>query len=116
MAQSQGHGVQYWPMPKACRAVFFSDDAAESVCVRLRRDGFEADVSRGRFAGEDDDEDQPWVVLSDAPVGMLELLVEQHDGWLEHEPYPSAAGSSGARPLDLPTAPRRAHRGVGGPL
>ena len=34
---------------------------------RLLRDGFDASCDREPFAGEDDDEDHPWVVSSDAP-------------------------------------------------
>ena len=88
------------------RAIFFDEDDARAVVARLRADGFEADVERERLAGEDDDEDHPWAVLSDAPAFTLEVLVDTHDGWLDegeqvptHEP-----------PLDLPTAPRRIKR------
>lgn len=91
------------------RAVFFDADHAEAAAARLRRDGFEAQVRRERFAGEDDDEDQPWALATDAPAGLLELLVEEHDGWVEHDTPPAPPA-----PLRLPTAPRRAHRGVGG--
>lgn len=97
------------------RAVFDDEDDALAVAARLQGDGFTATVGRARFAGEDDDEDQPWQVETDAPEVMLEILVEQRDGWVEHvTPAPSA-------PLDLPAAPRRVHRssvaprgGVGG--
>ena len=40
-------------------------------------------VERERLAGEDDDEDHPWAVLTDAPELVLELLVEEYDGWLD---------------------------------
>ena len=88
------------------RAIFFDEDEARAVVARLRADGFEADVARERLAGEDDDDDHPWAVLSDAPAFMLELLVDTHDGWLdegeEHaDPLP---------PLHLPTAPKRIKR------
>ena len=87
------------------RGVFFDEHHARAVVARLLRDGFDASCEREPFAGEDDDEDHPWVVSSDAPVVMLELLVEEYDGWLEpDEPPPAAA------PLVLPTAPRRVKR------
>ena len=88
------------------RAIFFDEDDAQAVVARLRADGFEARVERERLAGEDDDEDHPWAVVSDAPAFMLEVLVDTHDGWLdegEEQPSPTP-------PLDLPTAPRRVKR------
>ena len=95
------------------RAIFFDEDDARAVVARLRADGFEADVERERLAGEDDDEDHPWAVTTDAPALLLELLVEEHDGWLEQDPPPAPT-----TPLDLPEAPRRvkrAPRGTGRP-
>ena len=85
------------------RAIFFDEDDAHAVVARLRADGFEARVERERLAGEDDDEDHPWAVVSDAPGLMLEVLVDAHDGWLDEgeeqgPPLP---------PLDLPASPRR---------
>jgi len=84
------------------RAVFFEEEAALAVASRLVADGFTAAVVRERLAGEDDDEDHPWAVLSDAPGIVLELLVERYDGWLDL-PDPPAPTT----PLDLPTGPRR---------
>jgi mutator protein MutT len=92
--------------PAAARGIFFDEDDARAVCARLRADGFEATVARDRLAGEDDDEDHPWAVASDAPVPLLELLVEEHDGWLDLEPDAEAWPA----PLDLPSAPRRIRR------
>jgi len=87
------------------RGIFFEEDDARRVVARLGRDGFDAAVAREPFAGEDDDEDHPWVVTTDAPVVLLELLVEEYDGWLEpDEPAPPTT------PLDLPSAPRRVER------
>ncbi|MET0839256.1 MAG: hypothetical protein ABWY19_10775 [Marmoricola sp.] len=87
------------------RGVFFDEDQARDVVRRLVRDGFEVTCEREPFAGEDDDEDHPWVVSTDAPAVMLELLVEQYDGWLEPDTPPPPT-----TPLVLPDAPRRIKR------
>ena len=87
------------------RGVFFDEAQARAAVSRLVRDGFDAMCERERFAGEDDDEDHPWVVSTDAPAVMLELLVEEHDGWLEPDTAPPPVV-----PLVLPDAPRRAKR------
>jgi hypothetical protein len=92
------------------RAIFFDEDDAAAVVARLRADGFEATMQRERLAGEDDDEDHPWAVLSDAPAFMLELLVDSHDGWLGEGDPQDAADVPAPPPLDLPTAPRRIKR------
>ena len=84
------------------KGVFFDEDDAEAAVARLRREGYRADVERVRFAGEDDDEDHAWAVLTDAPDVRLELLVDEHDGWYDAgEPGPPPS------PFDLPAAPRR---------
>ena len=67
------------------RAIFFDADDAQAVIARLRADGFEARAERERLAGEDDDEDHPWAVVTDAPDFMLEVLVDTHDGWLDED-------------------------------
>jgi hypothetical protein len=85
------------------RAVFHEEDDAAAVVARLRANGFGADAARERFAGEDDDADHPWAVVTDAPGLVLEILAEEYDGWVDHEdttPPPAA-------PLDLPGAPKR---------
>ena len=86
------------------RAVFYEEADADVVAARLRQDGFEATVARDRLAGEDDDEDHPWAVTTDAPEFVLEVLVEAHDGWLDHD---ASAPSAVPPPLELPDAPRR---------
>ena len=91
------------------RAIFFDEDDARAVVARLRADGFEARVERERLAGEDDDEDHPWAVVSDAPAFMLEVLVDTHDGWLDAEDM-AEEQSSPSEPLHLPTAPKRIKR------
>ncbi len=88
------------------RAVLFEEEHALTVAERLRAAGFEARVTRERYAGEDDDEDHPWAVTTDAPALLVEPLVDEHDGWLDEGAQPVAADP----PLDLPTGPRRHHR------
>src|SRR3954453_1615986 len=106
-------------------ALFFDDADARAVAVRLRARGFQAAVTRHRFAGEDDDDDQPWAVLTDAPTVMVDLLLEEYDGWLDEPaagpaaapaPGPAADPAAGPAadpapgqplPLDLPDGPRR---------
>lgn len=90
------------------RAILFDEDDARAVAQRLARDGFETSVVREPFQGEDDDEDHPWAVLTDAPELVLEVLVDDFDGWLDlDEP---AAPATGAQPVELPTQPKRLHR------
>ena len=111
------------------RAIFFDEDDAAAVVARLLRDGFEAHVERERLAGEDDDEDHPWAVLSDAPELLLEVLVDEYDGWLDHDDEtpgpdapspplnlpplklpPSRGPAAAPAPPPLPSAPRRVKR------
>ena len=87
------------------RGIFFDEDTARSVARQLEADGYHADVSREPFAGEDDDEDHPWAVTTDAPAFQFELHVEQYDGWLE----PDSVAEPPA-PLELPSEPRRLKR------
>ena len=93
------------------RAIFFSPDDAEAVAARLRADGFEADVVVERLSGEDDDEDHPWAVVGDAPPFMVELLVDEYEGWLDAED--AVAPASPLPPLDLPAAPKQIKRPTG---
>lgn len=67
------------------RGIFFSEDDARQVAQRLSADGWEVAVQREKLAGEDNDEDHPWAVLTDAPAMQLELLVDAHDGWFDPE-------------------------------
>ena len=89
------------------QAVFFDEEHARAAVLRLAKDGFDATCRRERFAGEDDDEDHPWSVTTDAPSDVLAHLVEEYDGWLEPDvsPRPTA-------PLELPDAPRRVKRNL----
>jgi hypothetical protein len=77
-------------------AYFWEQEDAEAVAALL-----DGEVRRGRFHGEDDDEDHPWVVvLADGEdVGQV---VAQHDGWLE-----TATDAAGGVPAPLPQEPKR---------
>ena len=90
------------------RAMFWDDDAARAVAAALEDRGLDAEVVRERFAGEDDDDDHPWVVLTDAPATLVETLVERYDGWLDDDA--AADAPPPGAPLDLPEAPRRVKR------
>ena len=92
------------------RGIVFDEDAARDIERRLRRDGYAVTVVRERFAGEDDDEDQPWAISTDAPVVALELLLDAYDGWLDDAPTGATIRRAPAAPVDLPDAPRRRHR------
>lgn len=86
------------------RGIFFDEDDARAAALVLARGGFEATVVRERLAGEDDDEDHPWAVVTDAPMIQLEMLVETYDGWLDLDDETPAA------PLPLPNQPKRIKR------
>ena len=88
------------------RGIVFDPDDAAAVAARLVADGYAAEVVRERLAGEDDDEDHPWAVLTDAPTFALELLLDAYDGWLDEEEAPGAPAAA----LELPTAPKRIKR------
>jgi 8-oxo-dGTP diphosphatase len=88
------------------RATFFEEADARAVAERLADEGWSAEVTRERFAGEDDDEDHPWAVLTSAPSEVVGPLAEEHDGWLD-DPGDDPGGEGPARPLDLPRGPRR---------
>ncbi len=96
------------------RGIFFDEDDARAVQARLRNDGFEVTLVRERLAGEDDDEDHPWAILTDAPSIVLELLVDEYDGWLDEEEVADrprqGPADPGAAPLDLPAGPKRIKR------
>jgi hypothetical protein len=92
------------------RGIVFDEDAAREIEHRLRADGYAATVTRERFAGEDDDEDHPWAVVTDAPSIALELLLDAHDGWLEEDGQPGGSEAAASTPWELPDAPRRRHR------
>ncbi len=96
------------PGSSTLRIIVFDEDDARAVEQRLRSDGFDAEVVRERLQGEDDDEDHPWAVVTDAPTLVADVLADEFDGWLDEEAEQPAprAGS----PLDLPTAPRRIKR------
>ena len=87
------------------RVLLDEEADARALAGRLRAAGFDARVSRDRFAGEDDDEDHPWAVLTEAPQFMAELVAEEYDAWVDVAPgEPDAPAPA---PLDLPQEPRR---------
>ncbi len=79
------------------RGIFFDEDDARAVARRLAAEGYDAAVVRERLAGEDDDEDHPWAVLTDAPEMVLDLLVDEYDGWLDPDDGAGAGSGAGAR-------------------
>ena len=94
--------------PSTRRIIVFDAEDAAAVEQRLRHDGFDAEVLRERLQGEDDDEDHPWAVLTDAPAFVAEVLTDEYDGWLDEDPEQDRPRQGS--PLDLPTAPRRLKR------
>ncbi|GAA0615003.1 hypothetical protein HPO96_25795 [Kribbella sandramycini] len=79
-------------------AYFWDQEDAEAVATHL--DGV---VRRGRFHGEDDDEDHPWlVVLGDVDRDALDTLLTEHDGWLE-----TTTEEPAVVPPSLPDGPQR---------
>ncbi len=92
-------------MMGAVRGIFFEEADARAAALALTRGGFEAAVVRERLAGEDDDEDHPWAVVTDAPTIQVEMLVETYDGWLDLDEEASAPPE-----LPLPDQPRRIKR------
>ena len=91
------------PPPLPHQVVLFEETDAVAVVRTLTANGFATRIDRVPFAGEDDDEDHPWAVWTDAPHVMLELAADEFDGWVVYE------DSAARAPLDLPLAPRRQH-------
>jgi hypothetical protein len=91
------------------RGIFFDEDDARAAVARLVSGGYDARAERERLAGEDDDEGHPWAVLTDAPELVLELLVDEYDGWLD-----AGDDAPAVPPLDLPTGPRKIKGHFGG--
>lgn len=89
------------------RGIFFDEDTAHVVRRLLVEDGYTAAVVREKYAGEDDDEDHPWAVVTDAPAIALELLVDAYDGWFDDSDDEPATPT---QPLDLPDRPKRHHQ------
>lgn len=91
------------------RGIFFEEGDARAVVARLAAAGYAARAGRDRLAGEDDDEDHPWAVVTDAPEFELDLLVDEFEGWLEFDETDAPPA-----PLALPTEPRKIKRPSGG--
>ena len=79
------------------RGIFFDEGDARAVVARLVSAGYDAHAARERLAGEDDDEDHPWAVLTDAPEIVLDMLVDEYDGWLDAD-EPDVGEESFRRP------------------
>lgn len=92
--------------PTAARGIVFEESDAVAVATALRNSGYDAEIVRERLAGEDDDEGHPWAILSDAPVLLLEVLIDEVDGWLD-VPEPVVPDLP---PLTLPPGPKRLKR------
>ncbi len=88
------------------RGIVFEEPDALAVASALRRSGYRAEIVRERLAGEDDDEGHPWAIVTDAPAMLLEVLIDEFDGWLD-VPEPSAPTSP---PLTLPPGPKKLKR------
>ena len=95
------------------RGIFFDEGDAAAVVARLVAAGYTARAERERLAGEDDDEDHPWAVLTDAPELVLDVLVDEYDGWLDTD-EPAVEPPAPQPPLELPTQPRKIKRPSGG--
>jgi hypothetical protein len=91
------------------RGIFFDEDDARAAVARLVAGGYDARAERERLAGEDDDEGHPWAVLTDAPELVLELLVDEYDGWLD-----AGEDAPAVPPIELPTEPRKIKGHFGG--
>ena len=90
------------------RVVFHEREDAERVAARLRADGFAAEPVRERFAGEDDDEDHPWSVVTAAPDIVVVVVAAEYDGWYYNDA--AIAVEPPVLALDLPDGPRRIKR------
>ena len=97
------------PAGSIVRGIFFEEGDARAAASMLENEGWTARVSRERYQGEDDDEDHPWSVETDAPVLILELLVDEFDGWLDL-PEEAPDNSVAPEPLQLPDNPKRIKR------
>lgn len=95
------------PTPARTRLIVFEADDAEAAADRLRFDGWEAEITRERYQGEDDDEDHPWAVSTDAPTLVVDLLPDAFDGWLDE---PEDGDAPTAEPVQLPDGPKRIKR------
>lgn len=93
----------------AVRGIFFDEDSARQVALTLVRGGYAAEVVRERLAGEDDEEDHPWAVVTDAPEVQLDILVDTYDGWLDYDEA-AVTDVPALPPLQLPDAPKRIKR------
>jgi hypothetical protein len=85
----------------AVRVTFHEVDPAEDLVQTLTMAGYDAGVSRERFAGDDDGEEVVHVVHTDAPAAEVDELLGDSDGYVE-ESSPLVQPSG-----ELPDAPIR---------
>lgn len=88
-------------------------DEATELHEALATAGYASEVTRERFAGEDDGEAIIHVVSTDAPAELVAELIEDSDAWLEISD-PMSGTSAAVESDDLPTQPRKL-RGTGMP-
>jgi 8-oxo-dGTP diphosphatase len=85
------------------RVTFHEQHEADSLVQTLTLAGYDAGVSRERFAGDDDDEAVAHVVHTDAPADEVEELLGDSDAFVEESsPLTEAPPDPGA---DLPSSP-----------
>ncbi len=88
------------------RVTFHDREDADQLVETLVTGGFDAGVTRERFAGEDDGEAFVFVVHTDAPAVEVEELVADSDAFVE-ESSPLIDASEPDLSADLPAEPRR---------
>lgn len=84
-------------------------DAAE-LAQALTLGGYAAELSRERFAGDDDDEDVQHVVTTDAPAPEVDDLLGDTDAYVEATDPMSGTVTEVQTPPDLPDGPRHLKR------
>jgi hypothetical protein len=85
------------------RVTFHERDEAEELVSVLTTAGFDAGVTRERFAGEDDGQEVVFVVHTDAGADDVDDLLGDTDAWVEE----SSPLVDASEPTDLPTEPHR---------
>lgn len=83
-------------------AIYFdTDDDATELVKALQAEGYQTDLHRESFAGEDDSEDRAWLLTVEPFDDRVVEMVDVYGGWMpEDERLP-------ADPPTLPDSPRR---------